>query len=138
MFIGELAKQAGLKIESIRFYEREGLLPVPPRSASGYRCYDRRHLETIRFVKRSQALGFSLREIGQLLQIHDRLALPSSTPRVGTQDLKLIQIARERLAAIEEKMHALGSMRNALAKFLRTYQRQKKLVCPANRRTPQH
>ena len=78
MFIGELAKQAGLNIETVRFYEREGLLPAPPRSASGYRCYDRRHLEAIHFIKRSQALGFSLREIRQLLDIHARLAAPGA------------------------------------------------------------
>jgi MerR family mercuric resistance operon transcriptional regulator len=133
MFIGELAKQAGLNIETVRFYEREGLLPSPPRSASGYRCYDRRHLETVAFIKRSQALGFSLREIRQLLDIHARLAAPGATPRPAPHDLKLVQIARERLEAIEEKMRALESMRNALTKFLRAYQRQKKLVCPAGR-----
>jgi MerR family mercuric resistance operon transcriptional regulator len=133
MFIGELAKQTGLNIESVRFYEREGLLPTPPRSASGYRCYDGRHLETIRFIKQSQVLGFSLREIRQLLQIHEHLAKTSVVRRAGSQDLKLVRMAQERLAVIEGKMLALESMRNGLVKFLRTYQRRKKLVCPANR-----
>jgi len=132
MFIGQLAKQAGLNVESVRFYEREGLLPTPPRSASGYRCYERRHVETIRFIKQSQALGFSLREIRQLLQIHERLTA-GTAPRTNSQDLQLLEIARERLEAIDEKMQALESMRSALAKFLRTYKRRRKLVCPASR-----
>jgi MerR family mercuric resistance operon transcriptional regulator len=131
MFIGELARQVGLNIESVRFYEREGLLPSPPRSASGYRCYERRHLETLRFIKRSQALGFSLREIRQLLDIYERVATPGK--HSSSQNQKLLQLTRERLASIDEKISTLQSMRGALSKFLRIYQRQKKLVCPAGR-----
>jgi len=78
MLTGELAKRAGVNLESVRFYEREGLLPCPPRTRSGYRSYDQRHLETIRFIKRSQALGFTLNEIRHLLQVHERLASSSS------------------------------------------------------------
>ena len=131
MLIGELAKQAGVNLESVRFYERQGLLPSPPRTASGYRSYEKRHLEKIRFIKRSQALGFSLREIRQLIDIHERLATPARAPQPQPQNSKLIQIARERKESIEEKIETLEAMRKALAKFLRVYQSQKKLVCPA-------
>ncbi len=132
MLTGELAKQAGVNLESIRFYEREGLLPCPPRAQSGYRCYDQRHLETIRFIKRSQALGFTLSEIRQLLQLHERLA-SSKVPKKQSQDMELLQLTRERLRSIEEKIETLESMRKQLAKFLRIYQLQKKLVCPAGK-----
>lgn len=132
MLTGELAKQAGVNLESIRFYEREGLLPCPPRAQSGYRCYDQRHLETIRFIKRSQALGFTLGEIRQLLQLHERLA-SGKPPKKQSQDLELVRLTRERLHSIEHKIESLESMRRQLAKFLRTYQSHKQLGCPAGK-----
>jgi MerR family mercuric resistance operon transcriptional regulator len=132
MLTGELAKQAGVNLESVRFYERQGLLPCPPRTGSGYRSYDQRHLETIRFIKRSQALGFTLGEVRQLLQLHQRLA-STTLPKKQSQDLELLQLTRERLHSIEEKIETLESMRKQLARFLRIYRSQKKLVCPAGK-----
>ena len=134
MHIGELAKQAGLNIQSVRFYERKGLLPPPPRSASGYRCYGGRELETIRFIKRAQSLGFTLQEIAQLLELHRSLtsspvAVRRQKPSRETE--RLVQLAGERLVAIEEKIEILNAMQNQLARFLGTYQRSRKLVCPA-------
>ena len=66
---GELAKQAGVNVESLRFYEREGLLPEPPRRPSGYRRYPADAVARVRFIKRAQELGFSLAEIRELLFI---------------------------------------------------------------------
>jgi MerR family copper efflux transcriptional regulator len=66
---GELAKQAGVNVESLRFYEREGLLPEPPRRPSGYRRYPTDAVARVRFIKRAQELGFSLAEIRELLVI---------------------------------------------------------------------
>ena len=66
---GELAKRAGVNVESLRFYEREGLLPEPPRRPSGYRRYPTNAVGRVRFIKRAQELGFSLAEIRELLVI---------------------------------------------------------------------
>src|SRR5438552_10931544 len=64
--IGEVAQQAGVTVEALRFYERKGLLPRPPRSTGGLRRYRPDVLERVRFVKQAQTLGLTLREISQL------------------------------------------------------------------------
>jgi DNA-binding transcriptional MerR regulator len=65
--IGQVARRAGVGVETVRFYEREGLLEEPPRRASGYRQYSEEVVKRIGFIKRAQALGFSLREISEEL-----------------------------------------------------------------------
>src|SRR3989442_10720788 len=65
--IGRLAKQAGVNVETVRFYERRGLLPKPPRSASGYRLFPAETARRLKFIRRAQELGFSLTEIRELL-----------------------------------------------------------------------
>ena len=67
--IGQLAKHAKVHLETIRYYERQGLLPEPPRNQSGYRQYPPDALTRILFIKRAQALGFSLHEIAELLSL---------------------------------------------------------------------
>ena len=67
--IGKVALQAGIGVETIRFYEREGLLAAPARRDSGYRFYPKRVVGRIRFIRRAKELGFSLREIKELLQL---------------------------------------------------------------------
>jgi len=66
---GELAKRTGVNVESLRFYERQGLLPEPPRRPSGYRRYPSSAVARVRFIKRAQELGFALAEIRELLVI---------------------------------------------------------------------
>ena len=61
--IGHLAKETGVNLETVRYYERRGLLPKPPRSASGYRLFPAEAARRLRFIRRAQELGFSLREI---------------------------------------------------------------------------
>jgi Hg(II)-responsive transcriptional regulator len=65
----EVAEQAGVNLQTVRYYERRGLLPVPPRRASGYRQYDEAYVARIRFIKRAQELGFTLGEIQDLLSL---------------------------------------------------------------------
>src|SRR5713101_5119376 len=67
--IGRLAKQAGLNLETVRFYERRGLLPKPPRTASRYRLFPADAARRLRFIRRTQELGLSLTEIGDLLSL---------------------------------------------------------------------
>jgi DNA-binding transcriptional MerR regulator len=69
--IGQLAKRAGVGVETIRFYERQGLLPKPPRAASGYRQYPRDAVTRMRFIARAKDLLFTLDEIKHLLALHD-------------------------------------------------------------------
>lgn len=75
MTIGALAKRTAVNIETIRYYERAGVLPLPPRSASGYRLYDQASLKRLKFVKRSRELGFTLNEVRALLALVDGGAL---------------------------------------------------------------
>jgi MerR family copper efflux transcriptional regulator len=74
MRIGELAARATVNVQTLRFYEREGLLRPPERTASGYRSYSESDLERVRFIRLCQGLGFTLREIQQLLILHKRVA----------------------------------------------------------------
>ncbi len=68
---GELAGQSGCNIETVRFYEKQGLLPAPPRTASGHRDYAPEHLKRLRFIRRSRELGFTLDEVRGLLTLVD-------------------------------------------------------------------
>jgi MerR family mercuric resistance operon transcriptional regulator len=67
--IGQLAERGGVNLETIRYYEREGLIPPPPRKSSGHRAYSASAVRRLRFIKRAQELGFSLSEIRELLHL---------------------------------------------------------------------
>ena len=105
---GELAKQGGVKLETIRYYERQGLLLKPPRSAAGYRLFSPESVRRVRFIKRAQELGFSLKEINELLAL--RIA-PNST----RADVR--KRAATKIADIEEKVKHLGAMRKVLVQL---------------------
>ncbi len=109
--IGELAKRGGVNLETIRYYEREGLLPKPPRSQSGYRQFPPEGVRRIRFIKRAQELGFSLKEIKELLALQ---LDPDST----AADVK--KRAEQKLADIEEKIQTLRAMKKALVRLTAT------------------
>ncbi len=68
----DLARASGCNIETIRYYENIGVMPAPPRSANGYRCYDASHLSRLGFVMRARQLGFSLDEVRELLRLVDQ------------------------------------------------------------------
>src|ERR1700757_4910695 len=74
MRIGQLAASAEVNVQTLRFYEREGLLRIPQRTPSGYRSYDQSDLDRVRFIRLCQGLGFTLREVHQLLHLHARIA----------------------------------------------------------------
>ena len=109
--IGELAKQGGVNLETIRYYEREGLLPKPPRSQSGYRQFPLEGVRRIRFIKLAQELGFSLKEIKGLLAL--RLDPDSTAADVKKQ-------AKQKIADIEEKIQTLRAMKKALVRLTAT------------------
>ena len=106
--IGQVARQAGVGVETIRFYERKGLIKEPPRRASGYRQFSLDAVKRIRFIKRAQELGFSLGEIGDLLSLR---TVPSSC-----RDVK--RRAEAKLADIERKLQDLQRMKNTLLQLV--------------------
>lgn len=105
MKIGDLARRVGIPIDTVRYYERNGLLPPPARRASGYREYDESDIPRLRFVLRAKILGFSLAEIRELLELSDE-------HEGDVANLKAA--ARAKLAEIEERMEQLGRIRDAL------------------------
>ncbi len=107
MKIGEVAKAAGVGIDAVRFYERERLLPEPARRPSGYREYSSDAVMDLRFIKRAKELGFSLKEISELLSIESE---PAST----AGDIK--RLAEEKLADLDDKIRSLQRMKRALRK----------------------
>jgi DNA-binding transcriptional MerR regulator len=132
MRTGELARQAGVNIQTIRFYERQCLLASPPRTAAGYRCYSRQDLERVIFIKTCQQLGFTLRDIHSLAELHGRLARVSGG-RAGTAERsKIAAIARDRLRQIDEKLHQLSEMRAHL-QTLCDVSPEEEPHCPATR-----
>lgn len=106
--IGRLAQEAGINLETLRFYEQKGLLPKPPRSSSGYRLFPSDTVQRLRFIKRAQQLGFSLTEIRELLALR-------VTPRTTTTEIR--KLAEAKIADIEEKIKSLDSMRKSLLKM---------------------
>lgn len=105
--IGRLATAAGVGIDTVRFYERRGLLPAPRRTASGYRLYDADSISRIRFVRRAKDLGFTLDEIRNLLKLQDN-AGPKSEVKA---------ITRLKLDQIDNKIADLTRMRTVLEKL---------------------
>ena len=105
---GELARRAGVNLESIRFYEREGLLPKPPRTAAGYRVFTGDDARRVRFIKRAQELGFSLREIKELLALR-------SEPGTGCAAVR--RKAQAKLTDIDRKIGDLRRMKKSLARL---------------------
>ena len=107
--IGRLAKAAGVGIETVRYYQKLGLLPAaaPVVQGQAFRHYPVEAVERIRFVKRAQGLGFSLDEIGQLLQLND-----------GTERARVRQLARSRLDNVRDKILDLQRIETALAHLL--------------------
>src|SRR4051812_14945289 len=103
--IGTLAKASGVGVQTVRFYERKGLLPKPARRESGYREFSPEDATRIRFIKHAQELGFTLKEIRELFELNTR-------PRAGCADVK--SRAELKLAEIEEKLGMLKKMRKSL------------------------
>jgi MerR family transcriptional regulator, mercuric resistance operon regulatory protein len=104
--IARLAAAAGVGVETVRFYQRKGLLPVPA-AAGAVRQYDESDVERLRFIRGAQRAGFSLKEIAELLH------LEASNDRARVRDL-----TRQRLAAIDAQMAELAAARTALAGLL--------------------
>lgn len=107
--IGELGKAAGVKVETIRYYERIGLLAAPRRTAGNYRAYDGSHLNRLSFIRRSRDLGFSLNQVRALLGLADQKHRPCEA---------VDEIAREHLAEVERKIADLIALMGELKSMI--------------------
>jgi MerR family transcriptional regulator, copper efflux regulator len=134
MRIGELAVRAGVNIQTLRFYEREKLLGAPVRTSSGYRSYQERDLERVRFIRLCQGLGFTLREIHQLLELHKSLTEYKGLGVMKPAAVKkIVEMANERLTVIDEKLGVLRTMRGELTSLVETLTSDAPAVCPVSR-----
>jgi len=133
MKIGQLSKEAGVKVGTIRFYERRNLLKPPQRTSSGYRSYVAQDVKVVKGIKQLQELGFTLREIKELIDLHRSAArLPSNrTERGGVQ--RMIALTKEKLQIIEKKSQVLRQMRRDVAKMLANLQASAEKACPVAR-----
>lgn len=116
--IGALATAAGVGVETVRFYQRKGLLAVPPR-AGGIRRYDARDVERLRFIRRAQAAGFTLAEIAELI------ALDAGQDRARAREL-----AGARIRALDAKIAELKEARTALARLAKECSAGTEGPCP--------
>ena len=110
MRISEVAKEVGLGIETIRFYERMGLIEIPHRSSSGYRQYTISDIRRLAFIKRGKTLGFTLNEIKNLLSL--RL-----DPKARCEDVR--KTTQEKIAEVESKIKDLQKMKRVLGKLVK-------------------
>lgn len=103
--IGDLGKATATKVETVRYYERIGLLPTPARTAGNYRSYDQGHLRRLSFVRRARDLGFTIEQVRALLDLADDRARPCAA---------VDAIAREHRAEVERKIGDLMALRREL------------------------
>lgn len=118
--IGNLAKQAGVSVETIRYYQRRGLVDEPRRPPGGIRRYTEEHTARIRFIKEAQKLGFSLDDVADLLALED-----------GRQCREAEQLGSRKLAAVRERLAQLIRIEKALATLIEQCRCNRgKLHCP--------
>jgi MerR family mercuric resistance operon transcriptional regulator len=109
--IGHLARAVGINLETVRYYERRGLLPKPPRSPFGYRLFPADAAQRLRFIKHAQELGFSLKEIRELLALR-------ISPKTSSVEIR--KRAEAKIRDIEGKIKGLESMRKSLRKLTKS------------------
>lgn len=115
---GELARLAGLSADALRFYERRGLLPLPPRAANGYRRYSPQALARVQLIRRALRLGFSVEELARILKMRDS----------GEPPCKMVRaMAGEKLLEVDHQMKELARFRRQLVGILRDWDRRLKV-----------
>ncbi len=119
--ISRLAQLGGVNLETVRYYERRGLLPKPPRTQAGYRQFSPDTAQRLRFIKRAQELGFSLEEVGELLALRIE-------PEQNRADIRAR--AEAKIADIEGKMKALTAMKNTLRGLIEQCEQCGSAECP--------
>jgi MerR family copper efflux transcriptional regulator len=117
---GEVAHLSGLDIETVRFYEKQGLIEEPPRSESGYRQYSEEDVVRLRFIRRAKELGFTLKEISELLDLQDTNAEPA----------EVRAHAQAKIADIEAKVRDLLNIKDTLVALTSTCSAAGTTTCP--------
>jgi len=118
---GELAKRTGCNAETIRYYEKIGLLPEPTRSESGYRQYDEIHEQRLRFIMRGRELGFAIEDLKSLLNLVDRNAVSCS---------EVEKLARQHLRSVRDKIDDLKRMERVLSETVHSCSGKDVPECP--------
>lgn len=118
---GELAKRAGCNLETVRYYEKIGLIPAPPRTAGGYRDYDREHERRLRFILRARDLGFGIEDIRSLLKLVERHTYTCAEVR---------EMTLEHLDAVRLKIADLKRLERTLATTVAACKGQNVPDCP--------
>ncbi len=118
--IGELSRETGVNIETIRYYERIGLMPAPPRSSGGHRVYDRDHLRRLSFIHRSRKLGFRIEEIRELLGLVEG--------GYTCRDVKAMVL--NHLDAVQAKIAELNRLERSLIDFADLCDGDETAACP--------
>jgi len=106
---GELAKRTGCNLETIRYYEKIGLMPEPSRSTNGYREYDQIHVKRLQFIMRGRELGFTMEDLKSLLDLVDRKAVSCG---------EVSRLTKEHLESVHQKINDLRRIEDALSKTL--------------------
>jgi DNA-binding transcriptional MerR regulator len=113
--VGAVAKAAGVGVQTLHYYERLGLLPKPKRSATNYRLYSSEVIRRVRFVKKAQAVGLTLDEIKQILDLKDHGRAPCR---------KVAELGQKHFAEIDARLAQLRGYRRALAQALREWRKE--------------
>lgn len=106
---GEVARELGIGVQTLHYYEREGLIPAPERTGAGYRLYSQELVGRVRFIRKAQALGLPLQEIGEVLSLAGRGASPCGRVQVALA---------EKLREVDERLRELQSFRDDLARLI--------------------
>lgn len=114
MQIGELAKRSGVSVQTVRYYERYGLLRKPERKPSRYRVFGDRDVHHLRFILHSKTLGFTLDEIKHILHLREKQACPCG---------EVLRIGEERLTELEAQIEELTNFRNQLARAVKDWKK---------------
>ena len=110
MLAGEVARDLGIGVQTLHYYEREGLIPAPKRAANGYRVYDTALVDRVRFVRKAQALGLTLEDTRAVVQLADRGSCPCGHVHAALA---------ERLKEVDERLKELRSFRSDLASLVK-------------------
>jgi DNA-binding transcriptional MerR regulator len=121
MRIGTAAKRAGVNVQTLRYYERRGLLPKPPRRSSGYREVPDEAVRVVRFVKRAQELGFTIEDIEDLLRLRDHTRRDRARIRA---------VAQHRADDIGKRIEELKAVKRALSHLVHCCREGSTLECP--------
>jgi len=114
LLVGQIASLGGVKTDTLRFYERAGLMPKTERTAGGYRAYGPDAVERLRFIRKAQALGFSLDQVKRILRLRQSGSLPCDY---------VIELAEQRLKETDQELRRLKQFRAALGRYVHHWKR---------------